>query len=712
MADDPVIITPEQEAAITKQIEGLRARLKALRDEFAQKAGYQEYAARLGEIATEQGKLNLQVKNLLDPLPLATRSLLSAAESGESLQRSLRGTMFQSMGLGDAVGKLEKAFHGIGTDGANLKETILGIGSAAFFLGTNLGRALITPFGDADKVVASLSPTLANINNLMREYHKAQDLVNVGYLDLGKSMEDFRGRGDLVIDAVQKTTAQFFISGQEQQKFIQMVRAIPGALDAATASAEVAGKEMTQMAQFLLVARGAGMDTTQAANFLTKSFMQFGADMPKALEALAKFKTAADEGGTSTSIASEQITTASSGFTMFSTRLADANNVWLTFQKSLKDQVGPQAIGELTGSAARGLAGMSLNTQALVAQMSGMTRGVSALGGALRMELDMRQEGGLAKNLERVQQTISRLGGGRIVTLEQAVQNPAQEMQFQLQRQLAGQMLGVQGGPQQSRLLEVLQNVEKGGVATAQANKEVQTLMEDGQKAQAASVTAMDKTAMGLGRTNASLLRLVEIEKSAEQHLAHIGRAFGARGVGKQLGEDDVARATRAALTAGRAAATAAGPAMRGLGREALTFGSGVGRGLRGEERESMFRARRRVPEMAPIEPRRPGERLLATPFRPAEARPFLPSPSRPTEARPILPFFSRRMDQEPMPPAARGGVRESGRRGATEAEYRAEVLPQEITVKIVCEKCLEKKMRQIMAKGIRANRGDDHTND
>jgi hypothetical protein len=415
----------------------------------------------------------------------------------------------------------------------------------------------------------------------------------------------------------------------------------------------------------------------------------------------------------------EQIKAASAPFAIFGAKITEAQNVWVTFKTALKD-VPVAQVGQLTQTVSQGIAGMNLNTQAFVAQMSGMARGASALGGALRMELEMREPGGMEKNLERVQQAISKLGGGRIITLQEAAQNPAMEMQFQMQRQLAGQMLGVQGSGQQSRVLEVLQGVEKGGMTSATASKSMQDLMSDGQKAQNASTTAMEKTAMGVGRTNSLLRELSGIEKAAGDQLARIGDRLGARGVGTQLRESDVAAATRAVPAAGRAALRAAGRAGTRIGRDTKTIGTGVAKGLRAEKRERGWLASKAIGREPPIEVDRPArrdQRRIARAL-PAATRQPLPlfggtgddafsmfnsqAQGRTRTTDMMSPMFHRRPELK-LPDAdaeERGGRFGRAGRGAgqeVEAEVRAEPLvPENITVKVICEQCNHKLAEKI----------------
>lgn len=705
MANDPNVIDPttlEQTADATDQ---LTESTKRATDQYRQLSlELNDLERRLSTLQrTQQGNskeaknlgqdienVKKQMDDLRPSVSAAVVAMEGARQVSEEISRNFGGTNTASMDLHRSMGELTKS--------------LLGAGAAGALLGSNVGRALLQPFSNAVDVVKAMSPTLGTLNEVFHAHAAAQNMVNVGYLGLGKSMDEFKGRGTLVIDAVQKTAAQFFFTGQEQQKFIETTRAVPGALDSVTTSATNVGKNMTQMAQYMLIARGAGIEMGKAAEILSKSYLNFGEGaMPKVAEAFVKFKAAAAAGGTSVEVASKAIEEASAPLAIFGTKIAEASNVWLTFKNALKD-VPVAQVGQMTQAISTGIAGMNLNAQAFVAQMSGMSRGAGALAGALRMELEMRQPGGMERNLERVQKAISSLTGGRILTLQEATDNPALAMQFQMQRQMVQQTLGVSAAPQQSRILEVLQNVEKGGITTAAANKNMQDLMADGQKAQSASTTAMEKTAMGVGRTVNILTSLTNIESAAGDKLAEIGKALGARGVGTRTRQADVMRAARAVPAAGRAAASTASRELLQIGREVATMSAGIRDAFRAESRQRFQMARRAIGKEPPIEvdrPARPGTEMQITPLPTATGLPFAPRGASAT----MLPIFRRQPEPEmPMAPTAgrteSAGGRTRGRRQMSDIETEAYVaeplIPESITVKVVCEQCGHKLGQQI----------------
>lgn len=252
---------------------------------------------------------------------------------------------------------------------------------------------------------------------------------------------------------------------------------------------------------------GAGEATSKTREILL-GFSQSTVDVAKNLGIMAR---AAQGSGIDMQTAQEQITGASSSLAIFGRQTGEASSAWRIFTTTLRDGGVPiNEVGTILKNVTAGIANMSLENRSFIGMVSGLTRGASALGGGLKMELMMRQEGGMNKNLEALTSTLSKFAGGRIITLEQAANNPQLEQQFVLQRQMLAK-LGVQGTQeQQNRMLEVMQQVQQGGISAIDADKATKDIFKAGKDLQQASLTALesiDKNTQMLvgGRTDATL---------------------------------------------------------------------------------------------------------------------------------------------------------------------------------------------------------------
>ena len=138
---------------------------------------------------------------------------------------------------------------------------------------------------------------------------------------------------------------------------------------------------------------------------------------------------------------------------------------------------------------------MSIQNRAFISMMGGIAQGRSALGGTLQLEVAMRTPEGMQKNLQALTSTLSQFAGGKIITLEEAARNPQLEIQFQMQREMLAKVAGITDQQAQNRILEVLQNVQRGGMSQVDGAKELATLQEEGKSVQ-------DKQSTEIGRAH------------------------------------------------------------------------------------------------------------------------------------------------------------------------------------------------------------------
>jgi len=691
MADDPLNI-PIDAAGIAQ----LRQELKALADV--------DMSAAIGRLRQYQDALS-KATDILRDMPKGTQAFKDQEEVVAKLERAFGAAktalggfatvMFEAQneaaaarvqfeGLDSVLGKLGAQGHPLTSSLKDMGKTIAGTGALALALGNDTLRGLIMPLASADDVVKTLPRAFQNWNAVMRQSAETVNLVNMAYLSYGRTLEDARRPGSLLIDDIARISAQFGTSKKDAFDFISGLKGVPGAYDAIGKSVATVGGPIAQFGQLMMVAKATGMEANKVAELMTTAFERFGQKGAQAAaENIGVFHAAIVGTDIPMAKAMSQIQAASEPLAIFGRKMTESTNLWKTFATSLTD-VPIDEVGKLVSTVSGQIANMNLNTQAFVAQMTGMAQGASALGGALRMELEMRQPGGMERNLERVTQAVSRLGGGRVITLQEAAQTPALEMQFQLQRQLVGQMLGIQGGQQQSRVLEVLQGMERGGITNVSAGKEVQTLMQTGQRAQNMSVTLLERIAQNTGRMTEFTQAMRAVEARPKTEMEQAGRAVGTAAAGAAMRESDMRAMGLHFARAGQQFVSAIQPAMVGLFNTLASRAGAVVAGVGSFQQERMRRAYRSA-EGAPIEADRPAQQQIrATPFAAATG----------------LPFFYRRPEPElPAVPGMAGGTEgiggraRTGRRapGAeTEAEtYRATPLvPESITVKVVCEQC------------------------
>jgi hypothetical protein len=123
---------------------------------------------------------------------------------------------------------------------------------------------------------------------------------------------------------------------------------------------------------------------------------------------------------------------------------------------------------------------------------SGM--GGGRVSNALQMEKLMGEEGGMGKVASMMEDKLKQLGGGRVITLNEAAEDEGSQRQFLVQRQMLGKM-GISDTATANRLMEVMSKGDIGGSVGLDKEKVLAEALGRGEKAQDKQVTLLDKIA-------------------------------------------------------------------------------------------------------------------------------------------------------------------------------------------------------------------------
>jgi len=453
--------------------------------------------------------------------------------------------------------------------------------------------------------------------------------------------------------------------------------------------------------------RGAGLDVSKAAELITSRYMKFGEVSQDVSKQILQVSKASAETGINIEIAQNQIVQASEPLAIFGRKSGESAKLWATFTNALKNKIPIQEVGKLVQRVTKSMADMNLQSRAFISQMSGMAQGAGALGGALKMELAMRGPGGLKRNMQALTQTLARFGGGRVITLQQAAENPALQMQFQLQRQMVGQLTGVQGGQAQARVLEVLQKMQSGGISQLDASKTLKDLTATGSKAQEASLTALDRIATIISAGNSILTGISATDAVMSRYLKTISNTLvGPRGSGpsreqikdagtilREAAKDTISEFDRQLSKIGESFLSSfqktpigARPRVKGIVEPRAPGTPFTARNRPGAETAPSVRARPAiVPRTTNVRTAPPRRDIFGVPGGLSR----LIAPNRAGDLRRGIAAV-RRTAEEGAPPArpittAAGGTTP----GAVLATAReTPIVPDAITVKVTCEQC------------------------
>lgn len=356
-------------------------------------------------------------------------------------------------------------------------------------------RDIVTPARDFNKFSTG---AFAGLNQSLRDLLNVQNIARTNFMGLGASLKEAQEQAELFPERMRASANALGLGVEEAKKYNESVMTIPDALKVADSSLVnfnyLQNKSITisQLAQVGMKAWG--LSSSEAANIQTRAYDELGRSGESMINMLGEIHGAIKDGFMPAKQASNQILNASSSLGIFGDKASIATSIWREFAESLRNGgVAAKEVGNIVSQVTQSIANMSIQNRAFIGMMSNMFQGATALGGGLRMELMMRQPGGLEKNLEALTSSLSQFGGGQIFTLEQAANNPQMEMQFALQRQMLGKLTGIGGTEQQNRILEVLQGVQRGGLDRIEGSKQLNDLMERGTDVQANTVTAIEK---------------------------------------------------------------------------------------------------------------------------------------------------------------------------------------------------------------------------
>lgn len=422
----------------------------------------------------------------------------------KNLKESYRGLMDSSFGLAEALSNPQKAQSILATKTADLGGKLTSLGSnintikslmgPAVAMTTRWGAALADPTGQLN----SLSSLMPHANAALKNLRNTQLTARTAVAAFGGSVADADDAAKAYPRNLRRAAFATGITADKLNELVKQAKVVPGSLKQVELGmmgiTKRAGEKTFAIAALETVMRGMGFEAGRSTEMAKRGFEGFGQATPKVVSEMGRMKAAADEVNASADTVSSQIVAASEKLAIFGRGIGESTTMWRTFATTLSSGGVPiKEIGGIVEKVTSGIAGMSVQQRAFVSMMGGRGGGRGALAGALRMELEMRQPGGMNRQLQDLTRTLARFGGGRIITLEQAARTPGMEQQFLLQRQMLSK-LGIQGtAEQQNRILEVLNKVQSGGMSQVEGTEALNNAFETGKSIQEKSLTTLER---------------------------------------------------------------------------------------------------------------------------------------------------------------------------------------------------------------------------
>lgn len=241
----------------------------------------------------------------------------------------------------------------------------------------------------------------------------------------------------------------------------------------------------------LLLSVSTGMESGKVAEMMSEAHLDLGESLEGSASMFGTIAVAAQKSGMTFSKVADSIMESARALKMWGGTVGSVSPVFQAFSRALGDGRKGLAV-DLLRQYTRGLDIMGFEMRALTGLQApgGGTRG--AIGAGLQMEAALEQgEGGMRRISENLIETIKRFTGGQIVTREQAIENPAMERSFLIQRGLLKQMLNIDYASG-TKMLSVLQDIDKHGLSVGgDTESKLGELLGAGEKTQEATTTTL-----------------------------------------------------------------------------------------------------------------------------------------------------------------------------------------------------------------------------
>jgi len=240
---------------------------------------------------------------------------------------------------------------------------------------------------------------------------------------------------------------------------------------------------MNNMQMMALQAKAMGMDISEYSRKMSDLIRKNGMSVEDSMKMMAGSQELASETGLKLDEVTQSLDSATSGFQRMGTTMDFSRPILKGFADSVKEVgLGITQAADLSAEFSKSLLGI-VNNPALayvMAMKGGVGGGMGGPGGVLNPSIQMEarmldQSPGNQADMARQQamatkEMIASMTGGNIITLKQAAASPELQTQFETQRQMLGSFLGINDRQTQSRVLEILSNLDQ---ATAAGDEEL-----------------------------------------------------------------------------------------------------------------------------------------------------------------------------------------------------------------------------------------------
>lgn len=288
---------------------------------------------------------------------------------------------------------------------------------------------------------------------------------------------------------------------------------------------------LTPINEALFVSAATGMDAASVTSIMSSAYTELGSSMEETSLAFGDMFEMSKKSGLGFEIVSKSVAESAKTLKMWGGNLSTVAPLFKAFSDGLAGTGRQGLTPQLLQSFVSGINQMSFATRALFGMQLPTMKGIGALGAGLRMEAALEKKGpeGMKEISQSIIASMKQFGGGKVLTREEAIENPQLEKNFLVQRQLLMQQMGLDQATA-NRTLAMLQNIDKNGLQVGDDSEgQLSELLSSGEKVQESTQSVLQE---------ASQAEIAAIQTSTSKITDALGQLaikFGAGGPLKEL---------------------------------------------------------------------------------------------------------------------------------------------------------------------------------
>jgi hypothetical protein len=368
-------------------------------------------------------------------------------------------------------------------------------GASSVRIATAVGELKKGVFGTAQSFVTGADNSLYFQNALLQNAAAQGNMADL--LDkTGQGFEHFNDVSQRAIEIMNASMGATNSTAKEMQSYQDVLKELPGGFDNFGESMNVAGQETTALTAAIQYMHGSGRDMVKIQDDMSRAMNEYGMTFPNAVKYTSRMSEAADILHAKMEDVRNAVNSSADAFKFFVDGGVDVNDMTkgladgMTMYEDRLKKIGVPIANaiEMTKALQANMSKMSIGQESLISQQTG---GPGGGRGALQYERLMKEHPEEA--MKKLDDTIRKLSGGKMVTEKQAEGSEAAFSQFTKQTMLIQSLTGVQDRQQAQRMSDAMASGKLDSSILRSDTAEIDKKAKAGQAVEQASTTQVSQ---------------------------------------------------------------------------------------------------------------------------------------------------------------------------------------------------------------------------